>query len=429
MIILPFSYIIICMDDLKVTRSGRKPGRKLTKNRIKIISALALSAILAIALLTAAIIGVVRLISGAKQAQSFREPAQVVSSMENHNTVSMELAVGDVCKLALPDAADLKGVEFESSDPEVVRVDGSGRADALKEGKATVTASGYGFAAACEFKVEGQAQIVRPSEVTTAIKANEDVLEKNAQKSKDDLYNIVVNRRTNTVTVYTFDDAKNYTVPVRAMVASCGTGGDDITPTGEYGIYFKEEWHALFDNVYGMYVSGIDGPYLFHSVPYEVFQDPASLETEEYNKLSTNASQGCVRLAVADAKWIFDNCPLNTPVKIIDEDGSADPLGTPTPVKVKESVKWDPTDPNEQNPYFGKSPTISGAEDRTIKKGEEFKAFEGISAYDICDNNISAKLEMMGTVIPEKKGVYYVTYSVTDDFHLKTSVTVAVTVE
>ena len=205
--------------------------------------------------------------------------------------------------------------------------------------------------------------------------------------------------------------------------------GDDITPTGEFALYFKEEWHALFDNVYGMYVSGIDGPYLFHSVPYEVFQDPASLETQEYNKLSTNASQGCVRLAVADAKWIFDNCPLNTPVKIIDEDASADPLGTPAPVKIDESIKWDPTDPDEKNPYHDKSPTISGAEDRTIKKGDEFKAFEGITAYDICSNNITGKLEMMGTVIPEKKGVYYVTYSVTDDFHLKTSVTVAVTVE
>ncbi|MBQ6152468.1 MAG: L,D-transpeptidase family protein [Ruminococcus sp.] len=417
------------MDDLKITRSSRNPGRKLTKNRIKIITALALSAILAIALLTAAIIGVVRLISGTKQAQSFREPAQVVSSMENHNTVSMELAVGDVCKLSLPDAADLKGVEFESSDPAVVRVDGSGRADALGEGKATVTATGYGFAAACEFKVEGQAQIIRPSEVTTAFKANEDVLQKNQEKSQDDLYNLVVNRRTNTVTVYTYDDSKQYTVPVRAMVASCGTGGDDITPTGEFALYFKEEWHALFDNVYGMYVSGIDGPYLFHSVPYEVFQDPASLETQEYNKLSTNASQGCVRLAVADAKWIFDNCPLNTPVKIIDEDASADPLGTPAPVKIDESIKWDPTDPDEKNPYHDKSPTISGAEDRTIKKGDEFKAFEGITAYDICSNNITGKLEMMGTVIPEKKGVYYVTYSVTDDFHLKTSVTVAVTVE
>lgn len=417
------------MEELKVTHSGSKTGKKLTKNRIKIIAALSLSAILAIALLSAAIIGVIRLIGGAGQAESYREPAQVVSSMENHNTVTMTLAAGDVCKLSLPDAADLEGVEFESSDPAVVRVDGSGRADALSQGKATVTATGYGFAAACEFTVEGQAQITRPSEITTAITANGEILQKNAEHGSDDLYHLVVNRRTNTVTAYTYDDSKNYTVPVRAMVASCGTGGDDITPTGEFALYFKEEWHALFDNVYGKYVTGIDGPYLFHSVPYESFGDSASLETDEFNKLSANASQGCVRMMVSDVKWIYENCPLNTPVKIIDEDGSADPLGTPPAVKVSEEIKWDPTDPDEENPYFGKSPTISGAEDRTIKKGDPFKAFEGITARDICSNDITAKLEMMGTVIPEKQGVYYVTYSVTDDFHLKTSVTVAITVE
>lgn len=417
------------MEELKVTHSGSKIGKRLTKNRIKIIVALSLSAIFAIALLSAAIIGVIRLISGAGQAKSYREPAQVVSSMENHNTVTMSLAAGDVCKLSLPDAADLKGVEFESSDPAVVRVDSSGRADALSQGKATVTATGFGFAAACEFTVEGETQTVRPSEITTAITANEEILQKNAAHGTDDLYSLVVNRRTNTVTAYTYDDSKHYTVPVRAMAASCGTGGDDITPTGEFELYFKEEWHALFDDVYGKYVSGIDGPYLFHSVPYETYGDPASLETDEFNKLSTNASQGCVRMMVADVKWIYDNCPLNTPVSIIDEDGSADPLGTPPVVTVDESIKWDPTDPDEENPYNGKSPTISGAQDRTVKKGEEFKAFEGVTARDICSNDITAKLEMMGTVITEKEGVYYVTYSVTDDFHLKTSVTVAVTVE
>ncbi|MFR5209625.1 MAG: L,D-transpeptidase family protein [Clostridia bacterium] len=28
-----------------------------------------------------------------------------------------------------------------------------------------------------------------------------------------------------------------------------------------------------------------------------------------FNKLGEQASQGCVRLAVSDAKWVYDNCP------------------------------------------------------------------------------------------------------------------------
>ena len=105
------------------------------------------------------------------------------------------------------------------------------------------------------------------------------------------------------------------------MVCSCGL--DKGTITGEFETYFKTEWHALFDDVYGKYVTGIDGNFLFHSVPYTELLKNDSLESDEYNKLGTDASLGCVRLAVSDAKWIYDNCPVGTYVKIYDRRAPA----------------------------------------------------------------------------------------------------------
>ena len=419
--------IMISMDKMKVKSARPKNGRRLNRNKIRFLLIMTLSTVVAAAVIFVSVVAIVNFISD--RSSALREPTQVVSSIENNQEITLTLAEGDVCKLALPESVDLSQVEFVSSDEKVVRVDSSGRADALSEGEASVTASSNGFSAVCDFKVEGKAEITRPDEITTAITANEDVLTENQKSSKSGLYSITVNRRTNTVTVYTYDKNKKYTVPVRAMVASCGTKGDDITPTGDYHIYFKENWHGLYGNVYGMYVSGFQGPYLFHSIPYAKSGHHDTLKVDEFNKLGENASQGCVRMMVSDVNWIFKNCPMNTPVKVIDDSEKADPLGTPATVKISGTVKWDPTDPDKRNPYLDKMPEILGAKDRTMKKGEEFKAFDGITAKDICGNDITIKLEMMGSVLTDKPGEYYVTYSVTDDFSLKTSVTVCVIVE
>lgn len=63
--------------------------------------------------------------------------------------------------------------------------------------------------------------------------------------------------------------------------------------------------------------------YLFHSAPYENKNDKNSLETEEWNKLGTPASDGCIRLCVADAKWIYDNVAAYSYVYTIE--GTEDP--------------------------------------------------------------------------------------------------------
>ena len=166
-------------------------------------------------------------------------------------------------------------------------------------------------------------------------------------------YYIRVNCTTNVVTVYVKDEQGEYTIPYRAMV--CSVGLEDHTRRGTFSITNKYDWKELFQNTWGQYACRFDGTILFHSVPY-LKKDASTLESEEYNKLGEAASLGCVRLAVEDCKWIYDNCPIGTGVEVFDgaEDGSDDPLGKPVSIQIDLNspyAGWDPTDPSEDNPW------------------------------------------------------------------------------
>ncbi len=175
-------------------------------------------------------------------------------------------------------------------------------------------------------------------------------------------YYIKVNRLANCVTVYGQDEKGNYTVPVKAMV--CSVGVSNATPLGTFKTSDKYAWRYLFGNVYGQYAYRINGHILFHSVPY-TSKNKGTLEAEEYNKLGEPASLGCIRLAVADAKWLVDNCPSGTTVTIYDSLDPG-PLGKPLPIEIdlaSEKKGWDPTDPSANNPWRS---SIAGAIPQTV---------------------------------------------------------------
>jgi lipoprotein-anchoring transpeptidase ErfK/SrfK len=162
-------------------------------------------------------------------------------------------------------------------------------------------------------------------------------------------YDIRVNRTANTVTVYAANEDGVYVEPVRAML--CSTGG--ATPAGEFKMSVKYPWRALFGNVFGQYATRIVGNILFHSVPYK-YESKDSLKYEEYNKLGTSASMGCIRLTVEDAKWIYDYCAKGTRVVIYDDAENPGALGKPEVAAIdvdSPNRGWDPTDPDARNPW------------------------------------------------------------------------------
>ena len=164
-------------------------------------------------------------------------------------------------------------------------------------------------------------------------------------------YYIEVIRNQNVVIVYGLDSNKEYTKIVKVFICSVGKSNSK-TPLGTFKTQDKASWGWLVGNLYGQYYTRITGSILFHSVPYTK-KAKNTLEWDEYNKLGSPASKGCVRMTVKDVKWIYDNCPRGTTVKIYD--GNL-PKGVSKPSVNKingdsPNKGWDPTDPDKNNPW------------------------------------------------------------------------------
>lgn len=165
-------------------------------------------------------------------------------------------------------------------------------------------------------------------------------------------YYIKINCSANTITVYQKDQLGNFTVPVKAFACSTGTA----TPrSGTYPLTsYKANWVPLFGDVYGQYGWQVTGHIMLHSVPYTKLYDKSSLTYYNYDRLGTSASSGCIRLTVADAKWIYDNCIVGTIVEFYSDSNNPGPLGKPETQKISGNYRlrgWDPTDPDPNNPW------------------------------------------------------------------------------
>lgn len=102
------------------------------------------------------------------------------------------------------------------------------------------------------------------------------------------------------------------------MYCSTGTGKKNGTPHGTFAI--QEERGKFFYNQSSgegakYWVSWKDhGIYLFHTVPTDANGNYIKSEAEELGKSA--ASHGCVRLSVADAKWVYNNVPTGMKVVV-----------------------------------------------------------------------------------------------------------------
>lgn len=164
-------------------------------------------------------------------------------------------------------------------------------------------------------------------------------------------YVIRVNRAANCVTVYTADEQGNETA-VRAMACSCGREGH-ATPLGTYTTSDYFDWCYMVDSTYGRYAIRFNRGIMFHSVPY-LKKSPDTLEWDQYNLLGESASLGCVRLCLADVKWLYDNCPEGTKVVVYDDEENPGPLGKPETFNISEESPykgWDPTDTDVRSPW------------------------------------------------------------------------------
>ena len=132
-------------------------------------------------------------------------------------------------------------------------------------------------------------------------------------------YTITVDLTNQIVTVYDNGNTGESGI-VRQMICSSGKSGT-ATPMGTYTLptraYSTErtEWYYFSKyNCYAKWATRIVGGILFHSVLYSASKrGPTSASV---NALGKPASHGCIRLRVADARWIAQNCPAGTSCRI-----------------------------------------------------------------------------------------------------------------
>lgn len=152
-------------------------------------------------------------------------------------------------------------------------------------------------------------------------------------------YLIKVYKPANYLIIFAKDTDGKYTIPVRAMLASCG----NPTPTGTFYTPGKYRWLEMVGGSWAQWCTQILDSYLFHSVPNDQ-RNNYTMWAGEYNNLGTTRSLGCIRLTCEDAKWVYDNCPLGTQV-VISPTETSGPLGKPEGIKLPGWHTWDPTDP------------------------------------------------------------------------------------
>lgn len=164
------------------------------------------------------------------------------------------------------------------------------------------------------------------------------------------VYHIEVSLKAQIVYVYDVTESGGKGALVKTMLCSTGRAGHEtpkrtwiildnsidqkvVQNTAGFVSHYKFEWLKGCAGQYLTRMWKVDqdangneiynrSSFLFHSAPYEN-TDKNTLKTEEWNKLGTPASDGCIRLCVADAKWIYDNVAAYSYVYTIE--GTEDP--------------------------------------------------------------------------------------------------------
>jgi lipoprotein-anchoring transpeptidase ErfK/SrfK len=131
--------------------------------------------------------------------------------------------------------------------------------------------------------------------------------EENIDFSDSGNFRIEIDLSRQRVTVFYKDDI------LREMICS-GGAPESPTPPGEFVTSQKIEYAFVerFD-VGAYYWIRFFEDYLIHSVP---FDENGEMIIEEFEKLGSPASHGCIRLKLEEAKWLYETLPLGVKVSI-----------------------------------------------------------------------------------------------------------------
>lgn len=190
---------------------------------------------------------------------------------------------------------------------------------------------------------------------------------KKSSASNTNKFYIELNRAACAVTIYMYNkETKKYDIPVKTCRVCVGSDistnagasalneKTSFTPLGTYSICtngqsvkytMKPMLEPDGSTCYARWATHIVGNVYFHSIAVSS-QSHYALPAYRYNLLGSPASAGCIRMTVADAKWIYDYASTGSTVKIVSGNSNKPgPLGKAPGIKVKGGINYDPTDP------------------------------------------------------------------------------------
>jgi lipoprotein-anchoring transpeptidase ErfK/SrfK len=106
-----------------------------------------------------------------------------------------------------------------------------------------------------------------------------------------------------------YKGSKNHWTLIHSYLCTIGKPSTP-TPKGNFHIGVKGLYFGVEKGFKARYYTQFYGNYLFHSILYNL---NGSIRD---GRLGMTLSDGCIRLSLANAKWIWDNIPKNTSVFI-----------------------------------------------------------------------------------------------------------------
>ncbi len=226
----------------------------------------------------------------------------------------------------------------------------------------------------------------------------------------DSNFSVKVNVAYNIVTVYK-KDASGNEEPIKAMACSTAREGYETT-LGTYTLGEWYDWCYMADGTWGQYayriIDNVNNDLMFHSVPY-LEQSKSSLEYEDYNKLGDVASMGCVRLSIADTRWLCSNVGFGSEVVIYKDESTPGPLEKPEPMFLPEDITqvrgWDPTDSDPENPWHEYKITFKVENSVSVAKDGTVDWTKLCTAKDNYENDLSKYVKSSETIDTSQAGI------------------------
>lgn len=160
-------------------------------------------------------------------------------------------------------------------------------------------------------------------------------------------YRIDIDLTNQIATVYGIYSDKSAKVLMSEFVSTARKGC--TTPVGNFKIQGasggrKAKYRTCKlsgGKTYAEYACRFTGAKMMHGVPWKTRNTKGYVYKGEFNKLGSVASAGCVRMPIKLARYIYNNCPVGTPVKVFKGTKGNYPMGKPKKYTATSNI--DPT--------------------------------------------------------------------------------------